>query len=89
MLATAGLPTWLICDSDEDYYSTALKMINESDTRAAALGGLDRAQIRKIFENTEGQRHYFARMIWELHLRHHQPETDQRIFHFQSGSRLA
>ena len=85
VIATAGLPTWLICDSDEDYYSTALKMINDSDTRAAALGGLDRAQIRKnLFENTEDRKDtYFARMIWELHLRHHQlQQTDQRIFHF-------
>ena len=49
------------------------KDVNDSDTRAAALGGLDRIDKEKSFENTEGRKDtYFARMIWELHLRHHQ-----------------
>lgn len=72
VLKTAGLPSWLVCDSDEAYYTTALRMINEPDARKAAMSGLDRATLReRLIENPErAKQEPLGDVLYSLH-RHH------------------
>ena len=72
VLKTAGLPSWLVCDNDEVYYTTALRMINEPATRKAAMAGLNRRTLReRIIENPErAKQEPLSDVLYSLH-RHH------------------
>jgi hypothetical protein len=85
VLRTAGLPDSLICDTDEQYYETALRMIEDRSYREALTSGLDRAEIRRrLVENQSKQENDpFPQMVWQLYLRHQEiQQSDQRVFHY-------
>jgi hypothetical protein len=77
VLKTAGLPSWLVCDNDEEYYNTALRMINEPSVREAAMAGLDRGLLReRLIENSErAKQEPLGDVLYSLH-RHHQSLCD-------------
>ena len=72
VLKTAGLPSWLVCDNDEVYYTTALRMINDPATRKAAMAGLNRRTLReRLIENPErAKQEPLGDVLYSLH-RHH------------------
>ena len=86
VLRTAGLSEWLVCETDEQYYETALQLIENPTRRTEALAGLAREQIRgNLVANQERQTvDPFPEMIWELYrIRHTQIQaSDQRMFHY-------
>lgn len=46
ILEMAGLPGWLVCDDDEEYFKTALRLVNDPAERIAAMAGLSRETLR-------------------------------------------
>ena len=85
VMRTAGLPEWLICRTDEEYFSTALSLINDPEKRLSAMEGLDRETIRnRLFGAAEqSEDEIFAKMLWQAYLRHDQiQESEQRVFHY-------
>ena len=72
VLKTAGLPSWLVCDNDEAYYTTALRLINEPAARKAAMAGLDRETLRKrLIENPERTKQEpLGDVLYGLHRNH-------------------
>ena len=85
VLRTAGLADWLVCETDEQYYKTALQLIENPTRRTEGLAGLTREEIRSnLVANQERQTvDPFPEMIWELYLRHTQIQaSDQRMFHY-------
>lgn len=77
VLKTAGLPSWLVCDNDEEYYNTALRMINEPTAREAAMAGLDRETLReRLIANPErAKQEPLGDVLYSLH-RYHQSLRD-------------
>lgn len=69
VLKSAGLPNWLICDNDEEYFQTALRLANEPLLRAEAMAGLDRAGIReRLFNNSKRlESEPFGEVVYKLH----------------------
>lgn len=85
VLRTAGLPDWLICGTDEEYYETALSLINEPSKRLAAVEGLDRGLVRaRLFAGAEDtQDDVLGNMLWQVYLTHDEIQaSDQRVFHY-------
>ena len=73
VLKTAGLPDWLICDNDEDYFNTALRLVNDKSARVDAMAGLSRTQM---YENLIGnsirrEAEPFGDVMYQIH-RHHE-----------------
>ena len=84
VLNTAGLADWLICDSDELYYETALALVNDPSLRAKALNGLSRSAIRaNIFKKSrDDEDNPFADVIWWAYNNHPTIQADEnRVFH--------
>ena len=84
-MRTAGLPEWLICQTDEEYYTTALSLINDPAKRLAAMEGLSREIIRdRLFSQAETREDaVFGQMLWQAYLRHDQIQaSEQRVFHY-------
>ena len=85
VMRTAGLPEWLICQTDEEYYTTALSLINDPARRQAAMDGLNREIIRdRLFSQAETREDaVFGQMLWQAYLRHEQIQaSEQRVFHY-------
>jgi hypothetical protein len=83
VLRTIGLPDDLVCRSDEEYYETALRLINDPEARVNALGGLSRETVRQRFYESEdsGSDCVFADMIYSAFKNHgHLMASDQRVF---------
>ena len=72
IMKTAGLPDWLICDTDEAYFETALRLVNDPAARIEAMGGLDRQTLRQrlLVDQSELEADPFAELLLQLH-RHH------------------
>ena len=86
VLNTAGLADWLICNSDELYYETALALVNDPSLRAKALNGLSRSAIRaNIFKkNRDDEDNPFADVIWWAYNNHLTIQADEnRVFHYK------
>jgi hypothetical protein len=86
VMRTAGLPEWLICRTDEEYFSTALSLINDPEKRLSAMEGLSREAIRdRLFGAAEKREdEVFAEMLWHAYLRHDQIQaSEQRVFHYK------
>jgi hypothetical protein len=47
VMAAAGCPSWLICDSDEKYFTTALELINDAEKREDVAKGLLARSVRE------------------------------------------
>jgi hypothetical protein len=85
VLRTAGLPSWLVCDNDEDYFQTALRLVNDPAARTEAMAGLDRMTLRqRLIENIERTKDEpFGHIAYQLH-KHHEAlqNTSQRVFDY-------
>jgi hypothetical protein len=46
ILEMAGLPGWLVSNNDEDYFKTALRLVNDPAARIEAMAGLSRGTLR-------------------------------------------
>lgn len=51
VLRRAGLADWLVCKTDQDYFETALTLINDPGKRRDAMNGLSRREIRSALLN--------------------------------------
>ena len=69
VLNAAGLPDWLVCDNDEDYFQTALRLINEPSARVEAMGGYDRDTLRQrlVQDNAHQENEPFGEVLFKLH----------------------
>lgn len=47
VLETAGFPDWLVCDSDEQYFETALALINDAELRLSVTQQMDPQLVRQ------------------------------------------
>ena len=84
VIAAAGLSNWLVCHSDEQYYETALSLINDPAKRLAAMGGMDRSTVRSNLMGapTHDTDESFSDMVWEVYMRHDKIQaSEQRVFH--------
>ena len=84
VLNTAGFKDWLVCETDEEYYKTALSLVNDPALRSSALNGLDRATIRNnLFKDApEDEDNPFADVIWWAYNNHPKIQaTDRKVFH--------
>ena len=85
VLEAAGFPTSLVCKTDEEYFSTALELINDKEKRANITEGLTREAVRsRLFEIT-GQNApdpTFGETLWNLFRKHESLQsTDKRLFY--------
>lgn len=85
VMNTVGLPDWLICQTDELYYETALRLINCPSARVSALGGVSREDVRERLFGGEVAKSSstFAETLNFIY-QHHEAlmASDQRVFHY-------
>jgi hypothetical protein len=70
ILEMAGLPGWLVCDNDEDYFQTALRLVNDPAERTKAMAGLNRETLRAhLFysADSEVERDPFGDVLWGVY----------------------
>lgn len=85
VLETMGYPDWLICDSDEAYFETALRLINNPSLRQAFKTDIDPVASRaRIFNNEENARaNPFADLVkYAYDNREAMVSSGQRVFHY-------
>ena len=86
VLQTAGMPDWLVCDSDEVYFDTAMKLISEPELRASVTNHSTREQIRQRFFEDEinRTRNPFADVLHHVYQRHAELESSgQKVFYYE------
>lgn len=86
VMRTAGLPEWLICNTDEQYYTTALRLINSPEARRAAMANESRAALRtRIFNNkVNAAANPFADVLYHIYLNHERlMATPERVFDYR------
>ena len=86
VLNTVGIGEELICRSDEEYYITALKLINDSAERARIFGGLSREQIQeRLYRTTSAEKlNPFAELIHYVFENHKRlMSSGNRVFHYR------
>ena len=87
MLRSAGLADWLVCRSDEEYFETALELINNPSKRLDALNGLSREDIAlRLYENAPTKdENPFAEVCLHLHKNHLDiQKSGKRVIHYKS-----
>lgn len=69
VLRAAGLPDWLVCDNDEDYFQAALRLINEPSIRGDVMEGNDRQTVRqRLFSQSVGvAQEPFGEVLYKVH----------------------
>lgn len=85
VLQAAGYPDWLICDGDEAYFETALKLIENPELRASITSAIDRDSVRDRIApvGVELEQTDFADMLWWAYLNHEEiQKSEQRLFHW-------
>jgi hypothetical protein len=86
VLKTVGMPDWLICSTDEAYYQTALRMINEPARRDEAMLGINRANVReRLFATAKrNSGEPFGEVLFKLY-RHFGSlrNSPQRVFDYE------
>ena len=54
VLDTAGYPDWLVCETDEQYFETALKLINDPALRKSVTQSVEPKSVRaRLFSREE------------------------------------
>lgn len=84
VLQQAKAPLWLVSDTEEGYFQTALKLINDEAFRKQTIAQFDPDIMRQnIFSATNGKAADFGRMI-EYAYRHHQEliASSDRVFRY-------
>ena len=86
ILKAAGFADWLVCRSDEQYFQTALRLVENPDDRKAALNGLSRTAVRnKLFgSNSHAAPNPFKDVFWHI-FNHHDKlkNSGRRVFHYK------
>lgn len=86
ILKAVGFADWLVCRSDEEYFQTAMRLVNSPDDRKLALNGLSRSDVRnKLFgENFGAEENPFADIFSHI-LNHHGQlkNSGRRMFHYK------
>ena len=86
VLQTAGMPDWLVCDSDEVYFNTAMRLISEPELRASVSNHSTREQIRqRLFEDqTSRTLNPFADVLHHVYQHHTELESSgQKVFYYE------
>lgn len=87
VLHTAGFADWLVCKSDEEYYTTALSLITHPEKRKAALNGLTREEIAEnLFSSSKNKSaNPFSEVIWHMYNHHASLQASpERVFTYRS-----
>jgi hypothetical protein len=83
VINSSKLPNWTICHSDDEYYETALKLIEDQEARSQASGSLSRDEILKnLFpeESSDGETS-LRDMLWSVYHRHESiMQGQKRVF---------
>ena len=86
VLETAGYPDWLVCDSDEQYFETALSLINDPKLRLSVTQHLEpQAVRRRLFdrENSDFGEDPLADVFLHVYENHEALiASSQRVFHY-------
>lgn len=85
VLKTAGLPDWLICDNDEEYFNTALRLVNDKSAREDAMAGISRAQMYEnlIGNSVRREAEPFGDIMYQIHRNHEQlQELPDRVMDY-------
>lgn len=86
VLRTIGMSDELICRSDEEYYQTALRLINNPGDRQKVFGDLSREDVRNRFYRASEQveKNPFADMIYYAYKNHDKLQAaKERVFHYR------
>ena len=86
VLQSAGLPKWLVCDNDEDYFKTALRLVNDASLRAEAMAGLDRSTVyQRLIDNSARVRSEpFGEIMYQIHRNHEAlSASSQRVLDYR------
>jgi len=72
VLKAAGLADWLICKTDDAYFETAVRLVNDPSARIEAMGGLDRQTLRQrlLVDQSGLGSDPLGELLFQLH-RHH------------------
>ena len=83
VLETAGLPTWTVCETDQQYYELALEFITNPDKRRSAINGLSRQEIRQNLVGNESAQaaNHFGEVFKQVYLHHDLiNKSEQRVW---------
>ena len=86
ILESIGAPDWLVCQSDDEYFSTALQLINQPDLRQSVRDQLASLNIREQFFANERdvQSNPFAPLMWYVYENHAALQASEaRVFHYK------
>ena len=86
VIQTAGLADWLVCDSDQAYFETALELIDNPEKRVEAMNGLTRDQIYQNFFGLSRPQadNPFADVFAYVYKNHESLQaSNERIFFYQ------
>ena len=69
VMKMAGMPEWLVCHTDEEYYATALRLVNEPEFRASVVASFSRETIRAKLLNDQSRvkADPFGEVLYSLH----------------------
>ena len=86
ILESIGAPDWLICRSDDEYFATALKLINQPDLRQSVRDQLAGLNIREQFfaHKRDVESNPFAPLMWYVFENHAALQASEaRVFHYE------
>ena len=86
VIQTAGLADWLVCDTDQSYFETALELIENPIKREEAMNGLTRSQVRENFFGLNKTQAYnpFADVFSYVYEHHERLQaSSERVFSYQ------
>ena len=72
VIRIAGLPEWTICRTDEEYYATALRLINNESDRRAAIGDTTRERIMESLfgGDSDAEETILCSLLWSVYRTH-------------------
>lgn len=70
VMKMAGMPEWLVCQTDKEYFDTALRLINEPELRASVMANTSRATIKARLVNDQNRIEVepFGEVLYKLHV---------------------
>jgi hypothetical protein len=86
ILKAVGFADWLVCRSDEQYFQTAMRLVENPDDRKAALNGQSRTDVRdRLFgENSNAAHNPFKDLFWHIFNHHDKLKSSgRRVFHYK------
>ena len=80
------MPDWLVCESDEAYFNTAMRLISEPELRASVTNHSTREQIRhRLFDDQATKKlNPFADVLHYVYQHHGKLESSgKRVFYYE------